>query len=342
LCKSLTSVTIPNSVTRIGNSAFVWCYNLASVTLSNSLTKIEDVTFAWCTSLTSITLPNSVTSIGGDVFASCSSLATLTIGNGVTTIDDGAFKDCSGLISITTHAITPPIILFNINHAFRNVPNTIPIYIPCGTYNAYSTAWSYFSNFIEMGVSDTTFIFDTICQGKSYLFGSQHLSVSGIYYATQQNISGCDSIIELTLTVNPTYFMQISDSICTGSVYDFNGKLLTEEGVYYDSLQTIFGCDSIIKLMLTVTSVGITNYELPITNCVIYPNPTDGKLMMEIAGQARNDGIEIEIFDVVGRSVGAYCIRPDNNETTIDVSHLANGMYFLKIDNKKVVKIIKK
>ncbi|MCL2132111.1 MAG: T9SS type A sorting domain-containing protein, partial [Lentimicrobiaceae bacterium] len=48
----------------------------------------------------------------------------------------------------------------------------------------------------------------------------------------------------------------------------------------------------------------------------------------------------IELFDVVGQVVGTYRIRPENTETVIDISHLANGLYFLKIDGKmfKVVK----
>jgi hypothetical protein len=48
----------------------------------------------------------------------------------------------------------------------------------------------------------------------------------------------------------------------------------------------------------------------------------------------------MELFDIVGQCVGAYRIRPENNEAIIDISHLASGMYFLKIDNK-MYKIIK-
>jgi hypothetical protein len=52
-------------------------------------------------------------------------------------------------------------------------------------------------------------------------------------------------------------------------------------------------------------------------------------------------GNDIEIYDVVGQMVGAYpCGRPENDEITIDISHLAQGLYFLKIGNK-TIKIIK-
>jgi hypothetical protein len=48
----------------------------------------------------------------------------------------------------------------------------------------------------------------------------------------------------------------------------------------------------------------------------------------------------VELFDVVGQVVGAYRIRSENTETTIDISHLSAGMYFLKVDGK-MYKIVK-
>ena len=70
-CRSLTSVTIPNSVTSIGESAFSECRRLTSVTIPNSVTSIGDKAFFDCYSLTSVTIPNSVTSIGKEAFAYC-------------------------------------------------------------------------------------------------------------------------------------------------------------------------------------------------------------------------------------------------------------------------------
>ena len=100
-CSSLTSVTIPNSVTSIGNSAFYDCSSLTSVTIPNSVTSIGYRAFQSCSSLTSVTIPNSVTSIGNNAFSSCSSLTSVTIGNGVTSIGKEAFYRCSSLTSVT-------------------------------------------------------------------------------------------------------------------------------------------------------------------------------------------------------------------------------------------------
>ena len=99
-CSSLTSVTIPNSVTSIGDGAFQNCSSLTSITIPNSVTSIGEAAFIGCFSLPSITIPNSVTSIGARAFYSCSSLTSITIPNSITSIGERAFAACSGLTSI--------------------------------------------------------------------------------------------------------------------------------------------------------------------------------------------------------------------------------------------------
>ena len=99
-CSGLTSVTIPNSVTSIGDYAFSGCSGLTSVTIPNSVTSIGGYTFSGCSGLTSVTIPNSVTSIGYEAFRGCSGLTSVIIPNSVTSIGDGAFEGCSGLTSV--------------------------------------------------------------------------------------------------------------------------------------------------------------------------------------------------------------------------------------------------
>ena len=94
-CKSLQSVTIPNSVTSIGYSAFSGCRFLQSVTIPNSVTSIGDYAFSSCVSLQSITIPNSVTKIGDGAFCGCESLQSVTIPNSVTNIGNNAFSGCN-------------------------------------------------------------------------------------------------------------------------------------------------------------------------------------------------------------------------------------------------------
>ena len=100
-CEGLTNVNIPNSVTSIGNGAFYGCSGLTSVTIGNSVTSIGDWAFGYCSGLTNVTIPNSVTSIGVYAFGYCSGLTSVTIPNSVTSIGDFAFYGCSGLTSVT-------------------------------------------------------------------------------------------------------------------------------------------------------------------------------------------------------------------------------------------------
>jgi hypothetical protein len=96
-CSGLTSVALPDNVTNIGEHAFYYCRGLTSVTLPDSVTDIGQYAFYGCSGLTSVTIGNSVTNIGWHAFDYCPSLASVTIPDSVTSIGAGAFSGCSGL-----------------------------------------------------------------------------------------------------------------------------------------------------------------------------------------------------------------------------------------------------
>ena len=99
-CSHLTNITIPGSVTRIGDYAFR-CTNLTSITIPDSVTSIGDYAFSNCTGLTSITIQGGVTHIGQRAFQYCTNLTSITIPDSVATIGDGAFAGCASLTGIT-------------------------------------------------------------------------------------------------------------------------------------------------------------------------------------------------------------------------------------------------
>jgi hypothetical protein len=92
----------------------------------------------------------------------------------------------------------------------------------------------------------------TICDSEYYNFGGKHLNKPGVYYDSLVASTGCDSVIKLMLKVNPTYLFEHTETICNNEVYHFRGKQLNKSGVYYDSLMSMQGCDSVYKLNLIV------------------------------------------------------------------------------------------
>lgn len=97
----VVSVTIPNTVTTIGNAAFANCSNLVSLNIPESLSSIGEMAFYNCSGLTSINLPNTLTEIGGGAFSGCTGLSgDLVIPNSVTSIGVDAFYNCGGFETI--------------------------------------------------------------------------------------------------------------------------------------------------------------------------------------------------------------------------------------------------
>ena len=105
--EEIKELSIPSTVTSIGNYAFYRCNGLTSVTIPESVTSIGNYAFAGCSGLTSVSIPGSVTSIGSGAFTGCSGLTSVTIPESVTSIEYGAFWGCSGLTSIYYGADNP-------------------------------------------------------------------------------------------------------------------------------------------------------------------------------------------------------------------------------------------
>ena len=110
-----TSITIPNTVTLIGENSFRGC-SLTSITIPNSVTTIGESAFQSCTSLTSIKIPNSVTSISRFAFENCQYLTSVILSDSVTSIGNGAFQDCYRLVYI----VIPSSVTSIGNYVFDN------------------------------------------------------------------------------------------------------------------------------------------------------------------------------------------------------------------------------
>jgi hypothetical protein len=103
----ITSVVIPNTVTKIGNGAFSRQRNLTSVTLPSSLIEIGANAFRE-TAITSISLPASIRTIGVNAFNGCTALTTVSIPSSVTRITFGnnVFQGATNLNAVSVQALT--------------------------------------------------------------------------------------------------------------------------------------------------------------------------------------------------------------------------------------------
>ena len=92
-----------------------------------------------------------------------------------------------------------------------------------------------------------------ICQGQTYNVGANSFFESGVYENILTAITGCDSVVLLELTVNPTSFND-NAAICFGDQYTFGNQTLTSSGTFQETFASSTGCDSVVTLQLAVVS----------------------------------------------------------------------------------------
>ena len=99
-CSSIESISIPSNVIQIGEYAFRGCSSIESISIPNSVNQIGESAFEGCSALKSINLPDGLTNLSRNVFSSCSSLKAISLPSTLTTISDQVFMSCTSLDSI--------------------------------------------------------------------------------------------------------------------------------------------------------------------------------------------------------------------------------------------------
>jgi len=336
-CKLLPSVIIPNSVLSIGQQAFVNCTNLEVVRIEDgdnpSNQKIrfignsEDTHFADSHVVTLYLgrdIETQASPSHGSPFYYNSYLQSLTIGDKVTTINANSFNGCTNLTEIISNPCPPPTV--NNCNAFNGISKNIPVILKnCDCLTTYQTAncWKDFTNYqCFVPVEDII------------------LNLPTPYTITVGEALELKASIKPNNATNKDIVWSIEDAGATDAKIAQGNILTTEVNGKFKIKATIFNgkADDFTKIFDFNSVLSIADFISHKFN--VYPNPTTGGLRIE------NENSKIEeicIFDIYGRKLLSH-IFPMSYETTINISHLQGGLYFVRIQTeageliKKVLK----
>ena len=259
-CKSLTGVTIPDSVTSIGGSAFYGCTSLTNVTIPDSVTSIGGSAFGNCKSLTNMTIPDSVTLIGNGAFLGCTSLTSVTIPDSVTSIGERAFSECTSLTSVTI----PDSVTSIGEQAFSECTSLTSVTIPDSVTSIGEQAFSECTSLTSVTIPDSV---TSIGNGA---FASC-TSLTGIWVAEGNNDYSSDASgvlfnkDKITLVQCPGTFREytIPDSVTSIGEQAFMGCSSLTSVTIPDSVTSIhwgafYDCTSLASVTIpdSVTSIG--------------------------------------------------------------------------------------
>ncbi len=148
-CTNLTSIELPSGVTSLGYDAFNGCTNLSSLTLPFGVKEINSSAFEGCKSLTSVTLPSGVERVYYDAFKNCESLRSITLPSDLKQIGTDAFKGCTGLTSIYAF-MEKPCTIQETTFDNETIINAT-LYVPKGSLLDYwdDNQWKKFMNIEE-------------------------------------------------------------------------------------------------------------------------------------------------------------------------------------------------
>ena len=255
--KTLKSVTIGNSVTRIGSSAFYGCTGLPSITIPNSVESIGERAFSYCIGLTSTTIGDKVESIEGWAFYGCSGLTSIKIPNSVTRIGTNAFSNCEKL-SIYNYS---KILITKNDGVAQNVKE---IYTIVNDYKFIqkdnkNILIEYIGDDTELNLPDYFFGQDYIIGDNTFKDNTKITSItipSSVTTIGNSAFYGCDGLTSIEI---PNSVTTIGDKAFYGC-YGITSITVDKNNPVYDSRNN---CNAIIETATNTLLWGFKNTIIP-------------------------------------------------------------------------------
>ena len=139
----------------IENQTFSYCTGLSSITIPENITRIGIFAFMGCNGLKSVTIPKSVTYLDNGVFYMCENLETVTIGSCVTQMGNIMFIGCGKLREVNSLNSIPPTFVGAVEAFNENVYQQAVLNVPTGSTSAYQSA-DFWKNFTSVNGKDFT------------------------------------------------------------------------------------------------------------------------------------------------------------------------------------------
>ena len=307
---NIKAITMPNSIIRIGNSAFKSLWDISTIEIPNSVISIGDNAFNDCQNLESIVIPNNVTTIGNEAFDYCLKLQTVTLGNSITEIGKSAFSRCSILKSINI----PNSVESIGDYAFTSCTQLPSIDIPNSVKTIGKCVFSECTNLKTVTLSQSI----SIINNQLFYNCKNLLSINipnSITAIGDNAFSGCNKLTSIVSEIESPF--KISNILF--SKFTFNNGILTVPRGKKSSYQSTDGWNLFQNI---IEAGGVANYSLSIkaigNGTVTYGGNSINNQTKEIT---LDEGTSATITFTPDNGYRLQSVKVNNTDVTTSVSN---------------------